>query len=311
MIIALINDFKSSIKSPESEEKLDLLLYRPFGYLIAKMANVLGMTPSMLSILGLLFGLISSFYFLDYYNPTALMWASFYFILSGILDSSDGQLARISNQSTKLGLILDGICDSFVIIAIYASCAWPFLKNYGPIFLPVILLALYLHSCQCAILDFYHREYLFFGYGKTENDTYWNQGVADGHLVIKNSSTGLERLMNSLRLGWVKKQQFLTTRTDDQRRAMREYLLNGNEIEKNNFKQAYRRNNLWLLPFLRLIGVNSHTVLIIVYMFLHRFDIFLVAFDLIVFNLIILVVGTMQRNSDLKFFSELNLKVNE
>lgn len=309
MIIALISDFKNSIKSPDTEEKLDLLLYRPIGFIIAKIAHSLGMTPTMLSLLGLLCGLYASFIFLDFGNTAAITWASFYFILSGILDSSDGQLARISNQSTKLGLIIDGICDSLVIIAIYTTCSWPAIKFYGPLFSLVVALALYLHSCQCAILDFYHREYLFFGYGKIENDTYWNPGVNDGLVLVENSKTSLEKIMNSLRLTWIKKQQLLTTRTDLQRATMRKHLLNSTEIEKKYFMQTYKKNNLWLLPYWRLIGVNAHTVVIILFMFLGRFDIFLIAFDLIIFNLIILFVGYYQKKADQKLFSELNLKL--
>ncbi len=307
MITALISEFKSSIKSPDTEEKLDLLIYRPFGFLIAKIANALGMTPTMLSLLGLALGILSGFYYLEPNNTTALILASVYFVLSGILDSSDGQLARISNQSTKLGLILDGICDSIVTIAIYAACAKPFISMYGPIFILVVILALYLHSCQCAILDFYHREYLFFGYGKTDNDTYWNPGVSDGILLIESSPNKKSKIMNSLRMTWIKKQQLLTTRSDKERKMMREYILRSSSEEKNKFMESYRRHNLWLLPYWRLVGVNAHTVLIIAFMFMKRFDLYVVAFDLIILNLIVGAVGYMQKKADHRFFQELKL----
>jgi hypothetical protein len=305
MIIALINDFKSSIKSPDTEEKLDLVLYRPLGYLIAKAANNFGMTPSMLSLFGLVFGLYASYLFIDITSTAVLIWASFYFILSGILDSSDGQLARISNQATKFGLILDGICDSLVIIAIYIACSWHFIRIYGPSFSLVVLMALYLHSCQCAILDFYHREYLFFGYGKVESDTYWNHGITDGKLIVEQSISLIDKIMNQLRLGWIKKQQVLTTRSNAQREYMRSYLLNCNEKDKEHFMETYKRYNLRLLPYWRLVGVNAHTIAIIAFMFMRRFDIFLVVFDLIGFNLIILVVSYWQKKSDEKMYTEL------
>lgn len=310
MLTALISEFKNSIKSPDTEEKLDLLLYRPFGFLIAKIANLLGMTPSMLSLLGLALGLLSGLYFLEPQNSTALTFASFYLVLSGVFDSSDGQLARISNQSTKLGLILDGICDSIVTIAVYLSCSRPFISSYGPLFVVIMIIGLHLHSCQCAILDFYHREYLYFGYGKTENDTYWNPGISDGVMLIESSPDRLTRIMNSLRMTWIKKQQWLTTRSDSQRKIMRKYILNSSYDEKEEFKEAYRRHNLWLLPYWRLVGVNAHTILIIVFMFLRRFDIYVIAFDLIILNLIILAVGEMQKKADQKFFNELKLAEN-
>jgi hypothetical protein len=310
LLVALFNEFKSSIKSPDTEEKLDLILYRPVGFLIAKVANFLTMTPTMVSLMGLYVGLVASYYYLRPHDTSALIWASFYLVLSGIFDSADGQLARISNQTTKIGIVLDGICDSIVTIAVYAACIWPFIISYGSYFVIVVCFALYLHSCQCAILDFYHREYLYFGYGKTENETYWNPGINDGIQNIENS-LGFERFINKLRLTWVKKQQLLTSRSDYQRQSMRKYLLNCSQHEREIFLEVYKRNNLWLLPLWRLIGVNSHTVLIIIFMFLHRFDIYLITFDLVIFNLIILAVGFLQKKSDQKLFFELKLNIHE
>lgn len=307
MLAALLSEFRSSIKSPDTEEKLDLLLYRPCGFIIAKIAWAFRMTPTMLSLLGLAFGFLGALYFLDIKSNASLSLASFFFVLSGIFDSSDGQLARLSNQSTKLGLILDGICDSLVTIAVYAACAWPFLEQYGPWFVLVVIVALYLHSCQCAILDFYHREYLYFGYGKTQSDTYWNPSIADGLRLIEESLSFKEKVMNKLRFTWIRKQQWLTSRTDAQRIRMREKILSLPSAEKENFMIEYRKHNLWLLPYWRLIGVNAHTALIIYFMFQRRFDIFLLAFDLVVFNLIIFVVNGMQKKSDRRFFKKVRL----
>jgi hypothetical protein len=304
---ALFNEFKNSIKSPDTEEKLDLIIYRPFGFLIAKIANVLNMTPTMLSLIGLYFGLLASFTYFGDHTYLSLSLAGFYLVLSGIFDSADGQLARISNQSTKIGLILDGICDSIVTIAVYFACAWPFVELFGYLFVAVILISLSLHSYQCAILDFYHREYLYFGYGKTENDTYWNPSISDGIQNIKNSTSRLEKLMNQLRLTWIKKQQFLSSRTDNERMAMRDYLLSSDAESKKEFTELYRKNNLQLLPFWRLIGVNAHTVLIIVFMFIGRFDLYMIAFDLVIFNLVILIVGLMQKRMDKNFQMQVQL----
>lgn len=305
----MFKEFKTSIKSPDTEEKLDLILYRPCGFIIAKLANSLTMTPSMLSLIGLFLGILSSYYYFWHQNNWGIFYASSFLILSGIFDSADGQLARLSNQSSQLGLVLDGICDSLVTIFVYFACAAPFIIKDGLIFVPIVCIALYLHSCQCAILDFYHREYLYFGYGKTENNTYWNPGVEDAKLSILRSQSVIEKQMNKLRLTWIRKQQLMTSRSDKQRQAMKKIILHDSSEKKDQFMQVYRRNNLWILPFWRLVGVNAHTILIIVFMFFHRFDMYLITCDLLVFNLIIVGVALLQKRSDLKFFSELNLQV--
>ena len=307
MLMSFYNEFKSSIKSPDTEEKLDLILYRPFGFLIAKIAQSLKMTPSMLSLLGLYSGLQASYYFLHFENNLAMFLAGFYLVLSGIFDSADGQLARISNQSTKMGLILDGICDSVVTIAIYIACVWPLLLKQNYIFVIIAFGALYFHSCQCAILDFYHREYLYFGYGKINDDVYWNPSLSDGLRNIDQSSTRKEKILNKLRFGWIRKQHFFTNRSDVQRLAMKNLILNSTIIQRERFMEVYKRHNLWLLPLWRLIGVNAHTVLILVFMFFHRFDLYLIYFDLIIFNLIIFILGKIQKSSDEKMFIDLKI----
>lgn len=305
MLTALYSEFKNSIKSPDTEEKLDLILYRPIGFLIAKIAWMFKLTPSMLSLFGLGFGLLAALYYLNQKDHASIFLGSVYFVLSGIFDSSDGQLARLSNQSTKLGLILDGICDSLVTIAIYLCCSWEFIKIYGWWFVFVVFLGLHFHSCQCAILDFYHREYLFFGYGKTENDTYWNPGLKDAQNLIDNSSSVTERVMNKLRMTWIRKQQWLTLRTEDERERMRSTLLALNGDERSRFMNSYRQHNLSLLPFWRLVGVNAHTALIILFCFLGRFDIYLIVFDLLLLNIAIYVISIYQKKADKIFLSNL------
>ncbi|MDO9184303.1 MAG: CDP-alcohol phosphatidyltransferase family protein [Bacteriovorax sp.] len=309
MLATIFKDFKNSIKSPDTEEKLDLFFYRPFGYIIAVSANFLGMNPTMLSLMGLLSGIIASYYFFYADSFSVILIASLYFVLSGVFDSADGQLARISNQSTSIGLIFDGVCDSLVTIIVYFTCSWNLLVEYNYYYLIVVCTALYLHSCQCAILDFYHREYLYFGYGKIEEFTYWNPDISEGESLIQNSISTKEKILNILRLSWIKKQQKMTTRSEGQRKVMRKHFLSISSDEKKIFMNIYKKNNLWLLPFWRLVGVNAHTVLIIFFMLFKRFDIYLIMFDLVIFNLIILIVGQMQKRADQKLFSELRLDV--
>lgn len=308
MLVTLFNEFKSSIKSPDTEEKLDLVLYRPMGFAIAKISKFFFLTPSMLSLMGLFSGILAAYYYLDFENSRAMIIGSLYFVLSGIFDSADGQLARIANQSSKLGLILDGICDSIVIISIYATCSWPFLKLYGIAFVPVVCAGLYLHSCQCAILDFYHREYLYFGYGKIADETYWNPDIQDGRRLVINSRSFVERTMNSLRLTWIKKQQFMTSRKIADRNRLREMILSSSKDleKKEKIMLIYKKYNLGLLPFWRLVGVNAHTALMIVAMFIGRFDYYIVAIDLILFNVVIVIVGQMQKKADVLMFAELS-----
>lgn len=319
---SLIQEFKDSIKSPDTEEKLDLAFYRPMGFIIAKVAHLFHMGPSALSLLGLFSGWGAAYFFYQYNQadnsissllPTSspltyFLWATVLFLLSGIFDSSDGQLARISGQSSKLGLILDGICDSLVTISIYVAGTIPFILQHGWLFAIFSIVALLFHSNQCAILDFYHREYAFFGYGKTEGDTYWNPSVEEALKTIEQAPTTKERVMNKLRLNWIKQQQMLSTRTTAQRIDMRKIVTDLNHPLHSKLKEEYRRLNKPMLPVWRLIGTNAHTVMLIIAFYFHRFDLGLLIFDFFIFNLVILIAAQLQKRQDRKLFTALQIK---
>lgn len=307
---SIIQEFKESIKTPDTEEKLDLAFYRPLGFIIAKIAHVLRMGPSALSLLGLFAGWASAYlYFQNTSNLQTFIIASALFLLSGIFDSSDGQLARISGQSSKLGLILDGICDSLVTVGIYVAASAPFIQVYGWGFALFAFIALLLHSNQCAILDFYHREYAYFGYGKTEADSYWNPTVSEALDTIEKAPCAKERIMNKLRLNWIKQQNMLSTRTDEQRYALKKIITDLNHPLHTKLKEEYRKLNKSMLPIWRLIGTNAHTIMLITSFYFHRSDLGILIFDYFLFNVVILVAAQIQKRRDDKLLKSLGINI--
>ena len=96
----------------------------------------------------------------------SLSAASLLLIFAGIFDSSDGQLARMGGKSTKLGLVLDGLCDNLVFSSAYIGSTLTVMPIWGYWIWPIALLAGFCHSFQSAMLDYYNREYLYFGCGK-------------------------------------------------------------------------------------------------------------------------------------------------
>src|SRR3546814_5178632 len=49
-----------------------------------------------------------------------------------ILDGSDGQLARLTNQQSELGKVIDGICDYMTFIAVYGGLGLAMSQRFGP-----------------------------------------------------------------------------------------------------------------------------------------------------------------------------------
>ncbi len=293
-------EYWNSIKSFDTEEKLDLFFYRPLGFLIAKACLGTPISPTALTVVGLTLGLISGFFFYDNQSTQSLIIASILFVLAGVFDSSDGQLARMGGKSTKLGLILDGICDNFVFGSAYFASILTVMPLWGWSIWPIAILAGFFHSVQSSVLDFYNREYLYFGAGKTKGD-YWNPSVEEAKKE-RDRATGISRFLLGTRISWIWQQTVLTTRTSQQREQWKA-LVNGPRSQE--FQKMYCEHNRTILRFWRLMGANFHTILILIFVFYRRFDWYLIFCDLIALNIALIILRLAQKRVDASFQARL------
>src|ERR1700724_2030323 len=97
-----------AFKAFEIEELADIFFFRPCGWIIARGARALRMTPTHLSIVGAMIGIAGGALL---YDERPGLLAFVLLVLSEIIDSADGQLARITGQVTELGRVLDGVGD--------------------------------------------------------------------------------------------------------------------------------------------------------------------------------------------------------
>lgn len=299
-------EFWQSIKSYDTEEKLDLYFYRPAGFLFAKIGKLLRMTPDMVTVLGLLFGLGSGFYFYDNQSTESLVIGSFLLIFAGVLDSSDGQLARMVGGGTRFGLVLDGICDNLVYASAYIGATMTLVPHYGWEIFILAVFAGVCHSSQSAILDFYNREYLYFGYGKV-NDDYWNPTLEEATREQKNATSFQEKLFWNLRSSWLWQQNKLSTRSASERLDLQKRLL-ASGSRQSEMCEIYRKHNRIILRFWRLMGPNFHTMMILTFIFLRRFDYYLLFVDIIGLSIALFFLRKAQRQFDLAYFAELKQK---
>ena len=165
--------YKDSLKSLDTEETLDLMFYRPIGYMWALLAARLGITPNVITIASIFLGVAAGvlFYFhgdllwLNYIGIVLLVWANSF-------DSADGQLARLTHQYSRLGRILDGLSGDFWFVAIYFAICFR-INETSAFFMPhpwmiwtMAILAGMCHGKQAASADYYRQFHLYFLKGK-------------------------------------------------------------------------------------------------------------------------------------------------
>jgi hypothetical protein len=107
-------------KAYEIEELVDIYFFRRLGYLIARLARLIRVTPNTVSLAAAAIGALGGA--LLYWPHLALAGFGL-LVVHGVIDSADGQLARMTNSSSDLGRILDGVAGYITHAAMFLAIA--------------------------------------------------------------------------------------------------------------------------------------------------------------------------------------------
>ncbi|GAB4236107.1 MAG: hypothetical protein Tsb0034_10570 [Ekhidna sp.] len=289
-----LDEVLKTIKLREVEERYDIYFSRFYGLYFAKLGKWLGMTPTHISLMSLLVGIVGGalLYFQDSIEITLV--GGFLVTLAGVLDSSDGQLARMTGQSSELGRIIDGLIDNLVFISCYLGGALYFFPNYGWWIMALAVAAGYAHSFKAALYEFYKSEFLFL-VGRAEAGY-----IPTDITAIKRSGDKFHhRIMHKLYLDYTKKQLFYTTRTKEDRKGMQAL----SAADANDFRNRYSKLNARLLFWWAwLCGSNTHRNALIIAALFGRFDLYL--WSSLIWTIGVWPVSLYQRKVDKKLLAE-------
>jgi phosphatidylglycerophosphate synthase len=266
----------------EIEEWTDSYFFRPLGALVARGAAALRMTPTQATAFSAFVGILGGSLLVD--ERLGLV-AFALLILHGIIDSADGQLARMTGQVTELGRVLDGVAGYVTHVAIYIAIAAGVLHRGGSRAVLVwMALAALANGAQAQMYE-YHR-YLY--------KTVVAKGLAPRNDPLQIASRWIRSLYRVyLRTQYLlgglhpKVETLLATRAtagvvrDDDRARYREC-----------FRAPVRGWNL--------LGDNVRFYAIGVLPWLHRTDLFFV-FILVPMNLALVALWLWQRRADRRF----------
>lgn len=164
---------KDSLKSEDTEEVIDIYFYRPIGFFFAKIAMKLHITPNMITIASIFIGSFAGLLF--YPNNLELnIIGMLLLVLANSFDSADGQLARLTNNSTRIGRFLDGLAGDVWFVIIYITLALRLTSNgFSNCIWLLASLAGLSHIFHASMADYYRNIHLFFIKGKngSEHDT--------------------------------------------------------------------------------------------------------------------------------------------
>lgn len=264
-----LEEVHSSIKLIDIEERFDIYFSRFFGLYFAKIGKYYYLTPTQVSLASLFVGVVGGALLFHQNERLFIGTGCFLIVLAGVLDSADGQLARMTGQSSDLGRYIDGVIDNFVFIAIYIGGSLYFFEVYGWWILALAFASAYTISLKAALYEFYKTEYLQL-VGKSTS----------GHIPL--SADDLEtvgdkwyhKVIHAIAKDYTGKQLRYTTRTVEWRRKALEF--SKDEQKQEAFDVTYRMLNKPLLTWWALFcGTNTHRTAIIVFSLMARFDLYL------------------------------------
>lgn len=135
--MTLLEKVQSTLKSSETDDWLDIKVVRPLAYLCACAFNVFGIHPNTVTIISMFIGAGSCYFFASgssYYEGAAGLTmniiAILLLIVADILDCTDGQLARMTGKTSRMGRILDGVAGFTWFLPIYVALVYRFYVHH-------------------------------------------------------------------------------------------------------------------------------------------------------------------------------------
>lgn len=168
---------QATLKSEDTEGAFELYVTRTPGYLWALLFKRLHVHPIAVTLMSIVIGAAAGFFFwwddwkMNLIGMFLLIWANWY-------DCADGQLARMTDQKTLLGRILDGFAGDVWFFSIYFFICLRLHETWGIwIWLIAAFSGFHCHAKQCALADYYRNIHLWFLKGEkgSELDRYAQQ----------------------------------------------------------------------------------------------------------------------------------------
>ena len=303
------SDYQQSLKSLDTEERFDLVFYRPIGYKWACIAKNLGITPNAITIISIFIGIFSGicFYFSN-------IWINFLacllLMLADSLDSADGQLARMTKQYSRIGRILDGLSGDIWFFSIYlAICLREnqtsefFMARPYLIWIMAVVTGI-CHGVQAAMADYYRQFHLFFLKEKAESELDSSQELKAKLQQLSWRNNFWRKITLFFYYNYTLNQEKRTfwmqkLRTDLQNRFHTEIPM--------SFREAFRAKSRPLMKYTNILSFNTRTFALFAAVLLFQMPWLYFAFELTVLNVILIYMVVRHE----KICREFDMEINE
>jgi CDP-alcohol phosphatidyltransferase len=270
-----------AFKSAEIEELSDVYFFRPLGWLVARAGQAVGLTPIGLTVVGTIIGVAGGALL---YDERLGLLAFGLLLLHGIVDSADGQLARLTGKVTELGRVFDGLSGYVTHIAIFFGIALGLVHRSGdPRHLLWMLLAGLVTPFHAGMYEYHRHVYT---------------AVVTEARVPKPPSQKMPPLISGLFWFYLLVQRWVIGKHTAVEAMLATRSIAG--LVRDEDRARYREAFYPLVRGWNYLGDNTRFYAIGVLALLHRIDLFFL-FVLGPMNLALVILWLWQRRADQKF----------
>ena len=315
--MTLKEEYKSSLKSMDTEEWFDLHFHRPLGFLWAKFFAKLGVSPNAITVASIFMGVAGGI--MLYFHQPHLAWLNWMGMLlitwADTFDSADGQLARMTQQYSRMGRILDGVSGDFWFAAISFALVFReldfgdsllgdyFASHQWQIWTLAILSGLS-HALQAAIADYYRQFHLFFLKGQQGSEL---DSVSKLDEQYKRMDWGMNfwsKLPLFFYRGYTANQERMTPNMQRLCAALKQrYGEDG--VPSQEFRDYFRQLSLPLMKYTNILTFNTRIIVCFIAVIINVPWLYF-AFEVVVFNLLLIYMITRHEGICKKALTHLN-----
>lgn len=268
-----------AFKAYEIEEFVDVYFFRRLGIVCAWAARAVRLTPNAVSILAGVVGLMGG----ALLASDAYDWLGVALVFGyGVLDSADGQLARLTGQTSEWGRVLDGVAGYVTHIAAYLAIVVRVLDSGGSgWFLALAIVAGAITIVHAQLYD-YHR-------------TSYTSIVVKGRVSLATPASGRPR--NPVVAVYERAQRALAGLHPDVESAIAARATAGHVGETD--RRRYRECFLGLIPGWNVFGDNGRRFALAALVAIGRLEWFFAL--ILLLNVPLALVWLRQRRADVRF----------
>ncbi len=286
--------FKSTLKSSDTEETIDIYFYRPIGYAWALFFRKLHVTPNVVTILSIFLGVGAGICF---YYPTieATLLGILLLVWANSFDSADGQLARMTQTYSPLGRILDGFAGDLWFASIYIAICLRLFPTWSYWIWALAVFAGLCHSKQAAMADYYRNIHLFFLKGKSKSELDNSEELTKEYESKSWNGQFWSKLVTFFYRRYTRSQERSTPKFQKLFALVKSRF---GEVAPEKFRNDFREKSLPLMKWTNVLSFNTRAIALFLSMLLDIPYVYFI-FEVTGLNIILFyMVSKHEKNSE-------------